>query len=208
MSLRHLFFLVVLSRGAVCHPDGAPVEACREMRPNHGPDAKESTDKGNLKLTATPHDKRSAKVTLEGTFKGFLIKAVDSNGTVVGNFTPDMPDIAKGTKCDGHNNSAITHTNREEKSSVPVTWTASDNYKGGDVIFRATVVRSKNDYYLNLESSALKIEGPSPSDPNKNDEKEKPGSSPTSRSEVTAWLVVPVLSCVILNVRHRCLAYL
>ncbi|XP_075529032.1 uncharacterized protein LOC142560668 isoform X2 [Dermacentor variabilis] len=208
MSLRHLFFLVMLSRGAVCYPNGAPAEACGDMTPNHGPNAKASSDKGDLKLTAAPHDKRSAKVTLEGTFKGFLIKAVDSDGTVVGSFTPDMPDIAKGIECDGHSNSAITHTSRGEKSSVPVTWTASDKYKGGDVIFRATVVRSKDDYYLKLESSALKIEGPSPSDPNKNDEKEKPGSSPTSRSEVTAWLVVPVLGCVILNVRHRCLAYL
>ncbi|XP_070382410.1 putative defense protein Hdd11-like isoform X2 [Dermacentor albipictus] len=208
MSLRHLFFLVVLGRGAVCYPNGAPPTACGDMTPNHGFTA--STDKGNLTLTATPHDKRSAKVTLEGTFKGFLIKAVDSNGMVVGNFTPDMPAIAKGIECDGHHNSAITHTSRVEKSSVPVTWTASDDYKGGDVIFRATVVRSKADYYLKLESSALKIEGPSPSDRNKSDKKEEgPGSSPTSRSTShTAWLVAPVLGCVILSVRHRCLAYL
>ncbi|XP_049515354.1 defense protein l(2)34Fc-like [Dermacentor silvarum] len=207
MSLRNLCFLVALIRGAVCLPSGAPTAACGDMTPQHGPNAKASSDPGNLKLTATGHDNRSAKVTLEGTFKGFLIKAVDSDGTVVGKFTPDMPDMAKGLACDGHSDSAITHTSNAEKGSVSVTWTPLDSYKGGDVIFRATVVRSKEDYYLNLESSALKIEEPMTSDPNNIDGREESGSSSTSRSEITVWLAVLVLSGVVLNAQHRRLAY-
>uniref|UniRef100_A0A131YNH5 Domon domain of stromal cell-derived receptor 2 n=1 Tax=Rhipicephalus appendiculatus TaxID=34631 RepID=A0A131YNH5_RHIAP len=210
MFLRNVCLLVVLCRGAVCYPNGAPDQACADMVPRHGPGSAASNDKGNLDLTAALHDKRSAKVLLTGTFKGFLIKAVNKDGGVVsGKFTIDKPDMMKGLDCDGHKDSAVTHTNNVDKTSVAVTWTAPDSFTG-DVMFRATAVRSKPDFYLDLKSSAVKIEAPSASDSDKGGKDAKTGkndSSATSRSGMAVWPLAFALTCVALNAQRRRLAF-
>lgn len=210
MFLRNLCLLVVLSRGAVCYPDGAPIGACAHMRPNHGPDAVESRDQGDLHLFAQLHEKGSAKVLLNGTFKGFLIKAVNKDGAVHGKFTTDKPAVAKAIDCDGQKDSAVTHVSNVDKSSVDVTWTALDAFSG-DVMFRATVVRTKNDYFRSLESASLKIEASTTDDSGKRDKDgkaEKPNSSTTSRSELAAWPLVLVFGCLVLNAQRHRLAFL
>ncbi|XP_037527979.1 putative defense protein 3 [Rhipicephalus sanguineus] len=204
MFLRNLCLLFVLSRGTVCYRNGAPAGACDHMTPKHGPGIVPSTDKGNLGLSATLDDKRIAKVLLVGTFKGFLIKAVNKDGGLVsGKFAIDN-SFMKGVDCDGHKDSAVTHVNNSEKSSVSVTWTAPDSFTG-DVMFRATVVRTKPDFYVGLMSSAVKIQAPSPSDNHKSDKDGKTGkqdSSATSLYGLPVWPLALVLSCVALNARH------
>ncbi|KAH7936233.1 hypothetical protein HPB52_020400 [Rhipicephalus sanguineus] len=143
-------------------------------------------------------------VLLVGTFKGFLIKAVNKDGGLVsGKFAIDN-SFMKGVDCDGHKDSAVTHVNNSEKSSVSVTWTAPDSFTG-DVMFRATVVRTKPDFYVGLMSSAVKIQAPSPSDNHKSDKDGKTGkqdSSATSLYGLPVWPLALVLSCVALNARH------
>ncbi|XP_049276365.1 putative defense protein 3 [Rhipicephalus sanguineus] len=205
MFLRNLCLLVVLSRGTVCYPSGAPAQACDDMMPLHGPGTMPSTDKGNLDLSATLDDKRIAKVLLLGTFKGFFIKAVNKDGGAVsGKFTIDNR-FMKGVDCDGHKDSAVTHMNNDGKSSVAVEWTAPDSFTG-EVMFRATVVRTKPDYYVGLTSSAVKIQAPSPSDRHKSDKDGKTGSS-TSLFGLAVWPLALVLSCVALNAQRHRLAF-
>ncbi|XP_037288024.2 putative defense protein isoform X1 [Rhipicephalus microplus] len=205
MFLRNLCLLVVLFRGTVCYPSGAPVQACNDMMPQHGSAA--SNDKGTLDLTAAMDGKRNVKVVLTGTFKGFLIKAVSKDGGVVsGKFTIDKPDTMKGLDCDGHTDSAVTHTHNGDKNSVAVTWTAPDSFTG-DVMFRATAVRTKPDFYVGLMSSAIKIEAPSPSDSDKGDKDKKTEKSGGNATLLTGIAVSPLAVALIgvaLNAqRHR-----
>lgn len=204
------FLLIVLTRVVLCYPKGAPDAACNDMLPKHGPDAKASSDKGNLKLTAAPDGKRGAKVLLEGTFKGFMIKAMDKSGAVAGTFKPEKDDMAKTLTCDSNKDSAVTHKDNTEKTKVAFTWTAAQSYQGGEVTFKATVVRQKLEFFPNLESSPMNIDkpvGPTPP-PSAAPGPDKPATTkPAAGSgrigDLLQLLVAIGLGCVAFAARHQ-----
>ncbi|KAL1481281.1 hypothetical protein MTO96_015718 [Rhipicephalus appendiculatus] len=90
MATRLPFFvavLLVLLRGALPYHTGAPQGACNNMVPGHGSVSETPAD--SFSLMAQKQPDQSVKVTLTGTFKGFLIqarKADDVDTMVPGKF--------------------------------------------------------------------------------------------------------------------------
>lgn len=74
-------------------------------------------------------------------FKGFLVTAIDPHtGERIGNWIK-----GKGTgtlPC-----AAITHTDGRDKKHVILIWAPPENKTKGNVIFVATILRSKSLYY-------------------------------------------------------------
>lgn len=128
--------LLVLLGGALPYHTGAPQRACDGMVPGHGSPQQSGAD--SYQLTAEKQPDQSVRVTLTGTFKGFLLqarKADDVDTLVPGKFAPDDKDTTATLNCSGDEAAALTHTNGEVKSQVKATWIPPANW-AGEVVFR------------------------------------------------------------------------
>lgn len=145
-------------------PDGAPAIACSTLVPGHGPTIQESSSNPyELLLDQTSVEAGQViKVTLqmsnssenETLFRGFLIKAQDSLKQPVGVFSNFGSD-AQGLSCDGVEASAVTHTSRDDKTSVTMDWSHPnfDTEEDKVVTFLYSVVKTFDTYWAN-EASA------------------------------------------------------
>ncbi|XP_067133746.1 putative defense protein 1 [Centruroides vittatus] len=128
-------------------PDGAPAEACDSLLPRHAGTSPSPVAESPYVFVASD-DKYSyknpqpIKVEIYGApFKGFLVAAVDPHtGERIGNWIK-----GKGTgilPC-----AAITHSDGRDKKHVILIWTPPKDKAEGNVVFVATVLRSKSLYY-------------------------------------------------------------
>ncbi|KAE8610810.1 hypothetical protein XENTR_v10012249 [Xenopus tropicalis] len=82
-----------------------------------------------------------------------MIQARKANGDIlVGSFEVSNAD-AQTLTCKSPAD-AVSHTDSNLKSNIQVTWTAPDVLTG-NVMFRATVVKSKKTFWTNVVSTAL-----------------------------------------------------
>lgn len=160
MATRFPFFaavLLVLLGGAVPYHTGAPQGACSGMVPGHGGP---QSGADAYQLTAEKQPDQSVRVTLTGTFKGFLLqarKADDIDTLVPGKFVPDDKATAATLNCSGDEAAALTHTNGDVKSQVKATWIPPANW-AGEVVFRATAVPEYQYYVERILSAPVSIE--------------------------------------------------
>ncbi|XP_049275411.1 putative defense protein [Rhipicephalus sanguineus] len=127
--------LLVLLGGALPYHTGAPQGACNNMVPGHGRLSETPAD--SFSLTTQKQPDQSVKVTLTGTFKGFLIqarKADDVDTMVPGKFVVEG-NSSHTVECGGEEATALTHTDGEVKSQVTTTWMPPSNWEG-QVVFR------------------------------------------------------------------------
>ncbi|KAL4135563.1 hypothetical protein QTP88_007163 [Uroleucon formosanum] len=156
---------------ALAYSNGAPLEVCTDLMPQHGApvQTKESpytltlnrkSVKGGESMTLTLASKDFSK------FKGFIIQARDSNDKPIGSFSPlpaskNNPEF-KGKwlviSCpDGPTNNTATHANAVEKSRVVLTWTAPKTLEVQSFKFKYTVAKNGGEYWVGKESENVSV---------------------------------------------------
>ncbi|XP_041457714.1 uncharacterized threonine-rich GPI-anchored glycoprotein PJ4664.02-like [Lytechinus variegatus] len=165
-----LILLVMSTNG---FPDGAPVDACGDMMPVHGM-ATPQVNQNRLGIAMTTvvmtdeddgdeedGDATTVHVTLignqpfSGFFKGFMIQARHVGGDrPIGRFVR-IPAGQQGLNCSGVENSAVTHTNNDQKFGVSFAWKPLKKDDTTNVIFVATIVKSYNRFWTNIISEVL-----------------------------------------------------
>lgn len=115
--------------------DGAPVEACTSMSPDHGFPPQTSPSPVTVVPSATSVSPGGQiQVRIEGIaaafiFRGYFIQARDLSGqTILGDFVGAVGVNLR--TCGGTANSAATHSNAAERLFQLVTWRAPANFSG------------------------------------------------------------------------------
>lgn len=146
--------LLLLVRVTRSFPDGAPVGACDSFMPRHGATAALSNPSSPFAVVQSkghysPGDIVTVTVTTSGpSFKGFLVQGFNpQTREVIGEFLGG-PGVQLVPQC-----AAITHENNRNKKAATLNWRAPLG-ASGPVMFRATVVKSYNEFYANLLSQS------------------------------------------------------
>ncbi|XP_033861300.1 putative ferric-chelate reductase 1 [Acipenser ruthenus] len=156
------FFLFLLIVGnfllvVTCYPNGQVTPSCINMIPDHGVSAQTTLAPYNItasKNTYSPGEKIT--VTLQGSdpFEGFLLQARRAGGTAaVGTFTVTDTANSQGLDCNGPN-SAVSHKSSTGLTKIQATWVAPSS-STGDLEFRATFVKSKTTFWVQVKSSQV-----------------------------------------------------
>lgn len=152
------------------YPGGAPPNSCAGMVPGHSGAAVQA---GASPYTVTMNTSTYTagdviEVTVSGgTFRGLLVQAQSPGcfGFPLPSFSVMPGDTNVSTlTCPGQANSAITHTNRNDKTQATFYWTPGQDL--GHINFRATVVQNFNTFWVNITSPELRnsvnpVPGPS-----------------------------------------------
>ena len=92
------------------------------------------------------------KPTGSATFIGFLLEARSvEDDSIIGSFVTVNND-GKYVNCGNKPQTAVTHVNKDPKSSVQVKWTAPSDFVGSVKIV-ATFVQSYNTYWVKVPSN-------------------------------------------------------
>jgi len=105
-------------------PNGAPVEACVTMVPQHNANPQASESIYNLNVARLSADTFSVSIALKtgAGFKGFLIQARrDGSDTPIGAFQGTLPANTKFLTCSAASDS-VTHSDNSVKNGVTFTW--------------------------------------------------------------------------------------
>ncbi|XP_061171754.1 putative defense protein [Saccostrea echinata] len=151
-----LSFFVVVVYG---YPNGARVGACETMTPGHGAAVQTGPSPYRVTMNAQSYTagNRITVTVSGGTFRGVLVQARPANCSTV--TFPTFSLMANESNfqtlaCNGVANSAVTHTNRNDKTQAMFYWTPAASL--GHVYFRATVVQSFNTYWVGIQSPVLR----------------------------------------------------
>ncbi|XP_033883484.3 putative ferric-chelate reductase 1 [Acipenser ruthenus] len=158
------FYLFLLIGGnfllaVTCYPNGQVTPSCSNMIPDHGVSAQTTIAPYNItasKNTYSPGEKIT--VTLQGSdvFEGFLLQARKDGGTAaVGTFTVTDATNSQGLNCNGPN-SAVSHKSSTGLTNIQATWVAPSS-SAGDLEFRATFVKSKLIFWVQVKSSQVTV---------------------------------------------------
>ncbi|CAN7981079.1 unnamed protein product [Ixodes pacificus] len=156
-----LLLLVGLCNG---HATGADDEACKDLYPSHGYNAKSAAEgyaEGYRlvqdKVDYKPNDIITVTLyTVGAPFKAFLIKAFDEDDKDVGQFVQLGAHSRLMQNC-----SAVTHTHPEEKTNILAHWRAPKDRRG-KVHFKATVLKNFSNFYHAMPSTLPEEELQSP----------------------------------------------
>ncbi|KAK6484706.1 putative ferric-chelate reductase 1 [Huso huso] len=172
MGKQDLFIFLLIScnfMGVSGYPNGLVTDSCINMTPLHG-GANAQTSAAPFSVTASkttysPGDQIT--VTLQaksGTFQGFLLQARQiGGGAAVGSFTITDPTNTRGLNCNA-DNSAVSHMSSSDKSQIQATWNAPKSGTG-NVEFRATFVKSKLIFWVQVKSSQVSFNTITPASP-------------------------------------------
>lgn len=164
--------LLLLAAGkALARPDGAPIQACDNMVPNHGVSQK-PLETAVHRVTAA-HTPAGYTVTVSGKpgapgtpFKGFFIQA---RATAVGTGPLGSWDVtasksvAKGVNCGGKLASGVTHVDRNQKNGVSLLWVPPKDLGAGKVVFVATIVQDFSNFWVGIQSEPVVVASTGPS---------------------------------------------
>ncbi|KAK7099726.1 hypothetical protein V1264_022787 [Littorina saxatilis] len=126
-----VILLTLAVSGVHGYPTGAPLTQCADMTPQHGVAARPIIPSIPYSVTMSKNTyysgERHTVMVMGGNsqFKGLMLQARDANGQRVGTFSLSPGDLSlKLLDCGGVAGTAVTHTGRNLKNSVTVTWTA------------------------------------------------------------------------------------
>uniref|UniRef100_A0A673GEU8 Putative ferric-chelate reductase 1 n=1 Tax=Sinocyclocheilus rhinocerous TaxID=307959 RepID=A0A673GEU8_9TELE len=166
-----LLLLSVFSETVICYSHGKVEVACGDMTPQHGHDPSTKNPPFNIiadKSQLSPGDE--IKVTLsmassEGKhyFKGFLIEARNAGNLSekVGSFKLISPGISQLLTCDSKEGSAVSHTDKSQKTEVQVIWVAPSN-SPSSVQFLVTVAQGYKEYWVKSPGPVVSQNGVAP----------------------------------------------
>ncbi|KZS13190.1 putative Secreted protein [Daphnia magna] len=143
-------------------PDGAPLEACATMTPNHGVNPqlinsspfKTEIPSGEYAIMDNTLNLELRSKNDVTTYKGFLVMAFDKNDATKPIGTFKLPSDGKVIDCSGIVGSAATHKFNNEKKLTTVQWTPPKNFMG-TAIFRTTYVHNGTTFWVKTESIAV-----------------------------------------------------
>lgn len=152
------------------YPGGAPPNSCAGMVPGHsGATVQAGASPYTVTMNTSTYTAGDViEVTVSGgTFRGLLVQAQSPGcfGFPLPSFSVMPGDTNVSTlTCPGQANSAITHTNRNDKTQATFYWTPGQDL--GHINFRATVVQNFNIFWVNITSPELRnsvnpVPGPS-----------------------------------------------
>ncbi|XP_062566576.1 putative defense protein 3 [Saccostrea cucullata] len=138
---------------------GAPAGVCESMVPGHGAaiQAGPSPYRVTMNTTSYTAGDRIMVTVSGGTFRGLLVEVrlADCSTVTYPTFSLMTSESNLQTlACNGEADSAVTHTNRNDKTEANFYWTPSSSL--GHVYFRATVVQVQNTYWVGIESPVLR----------------------------------------------------
>lgn len=156
-----LLLILELLPSAHGYGSGAPLgEACRTLYPGHGVDKQYGRSSYRVSVTSRLNE-TSVVVTIYSpvdTFLGFILQArlhSDREMLVNGQFMPDQQQ-SQALNCLGGYQNTLTHTNAYPKYKIEAVWNSPKNF-AGEIIFRATVVQSKNFFWTAIDSDPIMI---------------------------------------------------
>ncbi|XP_036410763.1 putative ferric-chelate reductase 1 [Megalops cyprinoides] len=130
--------------GTVAYPHGAVTEACSAMVPKHG-GSTSGTNSAPYKVISNSSiysDGDEITVTLQAdstAFRGFLLQAREVGGSKpVGTFTVTGGE-AQLLTCDGLAGSAVSHTSKQDKTTITATWKAPTDGNPKSIVFSCGV---------------------------------------------------------------------
>ncbi|XP_066563668.1 putative defense protein 3 [Amia ocellicauda] len=143
------------------YPTGAPVGQCVMMTPNHS--------NATLSNMSSPYSVtvNASTYVLGGIIKvyinssvpyrGILLEARDVNTSAIVGTWKDLSTNTKTLNCGLGTNNAVTHCNNTDKSGLVYTWVAPAKNGPNKVVFMATVVKIRVEYWIELKSSELTL---------------------------------------------------
>ncbi|KAI2807574.1 DOMON domain-containing protein frrs1L [Blomia tropicalis] len=142
------------------YSNGAPLgESCRTLYPGHGVD--KQYGRSSYRVSAMRrHNDSSIVVTIYSptdTFLGFIMQArlySDREMLVNGQFSSDQ--YSRALDCLGGLKNTLTHTDNYPKYKVESVWTPPKDFVS-DIVFRATVVQSKNQFWTAIDSEPIEL---------------------------------------------------
>lgn len=166
--LRVLLFSIVFATTSLTDvsslPTGAPIAACSTMTPNHGFAAQTTESPYKIIVTSNSITKSELlELRIEPNtgemFKGFIVRALTDDDKVVGLFSASSSADYKMLNCSEVSETAssvVTHTNALEKSGITFQWRAAADFTG-NIRFKATIVKSKEVFWTNVESNKVAV---------------------------------------------------
>merc|ERR1711976_860051 len=164
--MARLLFVTAVALGLVssivARPDGAPVQACRDLTPDHI--VPPQTSEPNFQLEVEQNTENNGyRVKLNKTtdeqFKGFIIQARTESGDITGRFEILDPDNTGLLMCRNANGeeaeSTVTHKNNLLKDSVEFDYYLPEGSDGAGVTFKASVVQNFFEYWVGIERALL-----------------------------------------------------
>jgi len=153
---------------AAAYPNGAPKEACQDLKPDHEGASQLVGQNIPFKITTDADvygEQDIATVTIskvvansQETFKGFLIvarKVNALNGTNYGEFSPFEDNNSQAVTCSSTRD-AITHTNSDAKASVSFEWAPPVNTTG-TFVFMGAIVKDIDTYMTGVKSATIRV---------------------------------------------------
>ncbi|XP_061437877.1 putative ferric-chelate reductase 1 isoform X2 [Lethenteron reissneri] len=141
------------------YDDGAPADVCTTMLPDHGTNTLTGTPYSIVTNSSTFTTGTKVNVTIVGTFKGYFLQArIPDNTTIVG--TWDTPPTGnKFVQCNSVANAAVTHSTSTSKTNLSFYWIPPTTSPPSSVVFVATVVKTKQEWQINVQSAKVNASG-------------------------------------------------
>ncbi|XP_051267958.1 putative ferric-chelate reductase 1 [Dicentrarchus labrax] len=154
----------------VCFPNGSVALSCGNMMPMHPPFTP-STGSPPFTLSTSSASYRPGgviTVTLEVVknssteFQGFLLQARSRGGHAllwpVGKFTNIDTTLFTALHCKNMENSTVSQASGAKRNKVQLTWASPSNSNYGDIYFSATLVQDYTTFWVQLNSSTLRLD--------------------------------------------------
>ncbi|XP_031734519.1 putative ferric-chelate reductase 1 [Anarrhichthys ocellatus] len=95
-------------------------------------------------------------------FQGFLLQARSRKGLAllwpVGKFTNISTTLFTALHCNNMENSTVSQASGVKKKKVQLTWEAPSNSSYGDIYFSATLVQDYTTFWVQLNTSTLRLD--------------------------------------------------
>ncbi|XP_067460726.1 putative ferric-chelate reductase 1 [Thunnus thynnus] len=154
----------------VCFPNGSVASSCGDMMPVHPPFTPSISSPPFILSTsgATYRPGGLITVTVEVVknssteFQGFLLQARSREGHAllwpVGMFTNIDSTMFTVLHCKNMENSTVSQASGVKRKKIQLTWRAPNNSNYGDIYFSATLVQDYTAFWVQLNSSSLRLD--------------------------------------------------
>uniref|UniRef100_A0A6P6YN14 Ferric-chelate reductase 1-like n=1 Tax=Dermatophagoides pteronyssinus TaxID=6956 RepID=A0A6P6YN14_DERPT len=173
LSFAVVIFLILSYQSVNGRRNGAPIESCTSLKPNHGQNIQsqpKSTNPFLFNITLYPYMNDEEFVHIEiytpddnhrTVFRGFIVQARMANDQTViadGQFVPMDSNQTRSFSCNNmEGNNTWTHSNNSPKQRVSAFWFPTESTMNNEIIFLATVAIDAKHYWLEMESVKIPL---------------------------------------------------
>ncbi|XP_018535158.1 putative ferric-chelate reductase 1 [Lates calcarifer] len=169
-SVSMLVMCVWCVEESVCFPNGSVAFSCGNMMPVHPPFTPSTTSPPFTLSTSSATYRPGGHITVtvevvnnsSTEFQGFLLQARSTQGHTllwpVGKFTNINTTLFTALHCKNMENSTVSQASGAKRKKVQLTWEAPSNSHYGDIYFSATLVQDYTAFWVQLNSSSLRLD--------------------------------------------------